>query len=399
MKNRDNMLLLNKIATERAKMGFDVTNGTIGMFYLDDGTFPKFKLIREILSKHVNDEDFAYSSIPGEEKYRSLLLEWFFHDLFNDQLKDTTARTIATVGGTGAISIASTVEDKMNKDNVLFFPNPGWPNYYGVCVTQKIPYVQYDMFINGKFGLDTLLENIDKCVKEDKHVTLVINDPCHNPTGYSMKEDEWNKIFNFVKEKQGKVSVILDCAYIDFSEENNRDLLVNFVKNAMKYTHVYISLSCSKTFSFYGLRLGELISFYSNKDELEIIQQEVVKAARCFWSNANHMGMNAISEMLSNEQAREELTTEIKEAKQIVNKRKEIFLKEADEVGLVYFPYEQGFFITLPVDNAYDLSDRLIEKEIFLSPTSETTLRVAICCIPTKKIYGLAKKIKDEMKK
>ena len=47
MEHRDNMLLLNKLAKERAKLGYDVTNGTIGMMFLDDGSLPKNTKIRQ----------------------------------------------------------------------------------------------------------------------------------------------------------------------------------------------------------------------------------------------------------------------------------------------------------------------------------------------------------------
>lgn len=397
MKHIDNMLLLNKMAIEREKMGYDVINGTIGMFYLDNGKLPTNKLIRETLSRHINDEDFIYSSIPGEEKYRTLLLKWFFDDEFDDLIEANELKNIATVGGTGAISIATTVENKLNKNNIYYFPTPGWPNYCGVANTQQIEYIAYPLFKNGKFALNDLLNSIKTNLNKNRYITLVINDPCHNPTGYNLKAEEWDEILKLIKDNEKRISIILDCAYIDFAEKKNRDLLVNFAKNAMKYAHVYISLSCSKTFSFYGLRLGELILLYHKQDELAEMQEEAVKTARCFWSNTSHMGMNAVGEILSNEETRDELRTEINNAKEIVNKRKEIFIKEANEVDLEYLPYEKGFFISLPVNDAYELSEKLIEKEIYLAPVGENILRVALCSISTNKLYGLANKIKEEI--
>lgn len=399
MIHRDNMLLLNKLAKERAKQGYDVTNGTIGMMFLDDGTLPKNTTIRKILSTHVMDDDLTYSSITGEEQYRKLLLEWFFEDSFKQELLDKRAKTIATVGGTGAIAIATTVENRINKKNTLFYPAPGWPNYLGVANAQQIERVQYQMFKDNHFDIEDLLQNVKKTLGEGKHVTLIINDPCHNPTGYNLKPNEWNDILEVVNRKEHKhqIAIILDCAYIDFAENENRVLLVKFVKEAMKNNHVYIALSCSKTFSFYGLRVGELVYLNEDSKETDEIQDHVVKTARCFWSNPNHMAMNAVIDILSNEESRKEIIDEINEAKQIVNNRKEIFLKEADEVGLKYYPYEKGFFITMPVKDAFELSDKLIAQEIYLSPMDDTSLRVALCSIPTKKVYGLAKKIKNTM--
>ena len=399
MKHRDKMLLLNKMAKERAELGYDVINGTIGMMFLDDGHLPKNPVIREILAKHTMDDDLTYSSITGEDKYRSLLLEWFFGDAFKDELASKRARTIATIGGTGAIAVANTVENKISKCNTLFFPQPGWPNYFGVATVQQIDYLQYEMFKNGKFDIGDLTRNIKKILDEHKHVTLVINDPCQNPTGYNLKPHEWDQILELVnrKEHNHQIAIILDCAYIDFAELENRDLLVKFAKEAMKNNHVYIALSCSKTFSFYGLRIGELIYLDEDAKELNELQDNVIKTARCFWSSPNHMAMNAVIDVLSNEESRNEVREEIRTAKEIVKVRKDIFLKEADEVGLVHYPYEKGFFITLPVDDAFALSDKLIKQDIYLSPMDEKSLRVALCSMPTNKIPGLAKKIKEAL--
>ncbi len=34
-------------------------------------------------------------------------------------------------------------------------------------------------------------------MEKQNRLVIVINDPCHNPTGYSLSEDEWKKVISF----------------------------------------------------------------------------------------------------------------------------------------------------------------------------------------------------------
>ena len=107
------------------------------------------------------------------------------------------------------------------------------------------------------------------------------------------------------------------------------------------------------------------------------------------------MAINTIIDVLSNKEGRQELVDEIEECKEVIKNRSDILLKEAKENGLIHFPYAKGFFSTFIVKNAYQVSEELMKQDIYLSPLSENHLRVALCSIPTKKLYGLVSKIKE----
>ena len=139
---KDLVLSINKLAKEREALGYDVINGSIGMMFFDDGTLRKNQIFRETLSKHINDNDLVYSSISGENKYRDLLSKWFFNDAFD---KDST-KTLATAGGAGAVFASFITENQRNENNVLLFPDIGWPNYYNIITSHHLNYIQYPLF-------------------------------------------------------------------------------------------------------------------------------------------------------------------------------------------------------------------------------------------------------------
>ena len=57
---------------------------------------------------------------------------------------------------------------------------------------------------------------------------MVLNDPCQNPTGYTMTDLEWVKLVDLINEvsKDGTPFVLLhDMAYIDYDYRNVNDYL------------------------------------------------------------------------------------------------------------------------------------------------------------------------------
>ena len=168
---------------------------------------------------------------------------------------------------------------------------------------------------------------------------------------------------------------------------------MNFLLQLKSLT--YICMSFSKTFSFYGLRVGALSIYSPNAIECDLHFESSLHAARGIWSTINHQAMNVIVELLSNEDLLRDLHHEVDNNRSIIEKRAGIFLKEAKECGLEIYPYKFGFYISIPCPDALAACNRLKEKGIFLSPVTSKVLRAAICCVPTQDIPGLAKAIKE----
>jgi aromatic-amino-acid transaminase len=79
-----------------------------------------------------------------------------------------------------------------------------------------------------------------------------------------------------------------------------------------------------------------------------------------------------------------------------VEKRGEIFLREAEAVGLEICPYKAGFFISVPATEPEMVVARLQQERVFAVPL-EKGVRFAICSVPTSKIPGLAARTKKAM--
>lgn len=392
--SNDAILTINQMAKSRQKAGYSVINGSIGMMFGEDGKLPVSPSVRAVLSKHVLDDDLSYSSVRGTDAYLECSRKWFLSGSFDEAARKGLYEGVATLGGTGAVTLSFYLA-KQTK-SLLLIPSLAWPNYEGVAGGFGLPFEHYDLYEGRSFGLKKLAKQVADGLDKYGRVALLINDPCENPTGYSLEAEEWDAVAGMLSDERyaGRVDLIIDAAYIDYAPAGRRDAMKKAVGQLPKGDACYFCFSYSKTFSFYGLRLGALGIYASELDIAKKRAEAATKEARALWSVPNHMGMNAVSELLQDEETKEALRDEIEENRTLVKKRADLFLKECDEAGLAYYPYKDGFFVTLDCE-AERIAKNLMKKDIYLAPIDKRGLRVALCSLSLSKIKGLAEKIKE----
>lgn len=230
--------------------------------------------------------------------------------------------------------------------------------------------------------------------KQDR-LCVIINDPCHNPTGYSMTQQEWNEVIAFLNEcsKTHPVVLVNDIAYIDFSYQG---------RYAKKYfscfdeitdnVAVIVAFSLSKSMTSYGLRCGAAIILAKTEQGVQEIRTVFEKEARAIWSNVNNGAMETFTSIMHN--AKETYEKEKQQYTDLLKARSDLFIKQAEECGLSHYPYKEGFFVTLDMDNAQRdaLHEALMDEHIYTVKVNKG-IRIAVCSLPLKDIDGLAFKI------
>lgn len=261
-----------------------------------------------------------------------------------------------------------------------------------------IEYVTFSMFDGDSFNLNSVKETVKAVQSKQDRVVLILNDPCHNPTGYSLTMDEWKELIAFLNEASKETPVILidDIAYIDYSNDLNhvRDYMETFndISNNVLIT---VAFSCSKTMTSYGLRCGAAIILAKNAKDVRDAEIIMEKKARATWSNIPNAAMKNFTWTIT--ENKDAFLKEKQSYIDLMKQRSDIFLKEAKEVGLNTYPYKEGFFVTLRM-NDNELRDKVHEE--FMNQHIYTVkvnhgIRVAVCSLPVKKVYGLAKKMKE----
>lgn len=387
--------------TERAKQAAkkfgkeNVINGTIGVLYDDSEKLLSFDTVVESY-KHLASEDiFAYApEIDGTSQYKEAVKQLVLGKDYEVEFKGHFMEAIATPGGTGAIR--NSLKNYLNPGEKVLLPNLMWGPYKIMAEEVGGKFDTYEMFDkNNKFNLDSFKTKVRELVDVQENVVIIINDPCHNPTGYSLDVEEWKEVLEFLQECSKKKNIILlnDIAYMDFSKRDlkkYRDLFKNLSENLL----VIFLFSMSKSFTSYGLRAGAQLALSTSESVIEEFKIVNKYSCRATWSNISRGAMMLLPELVLNDDKFEELQKERISSSAMLHKRAEIFLKEAHEVGLEMYPYRDGFFITLPIKGDMDEVMEKLEKEnIFVVPL-KNEIRIGLCSIPTHKVYGLSEKIK-----
>ena len=366
------------LAKEDAAKGNKVINASIGTFYDDEKKLGDVPLIKEALSTYL-PSSLGYPSVYGDPTYLKGVLDFMFGDSKEEISKKYEIFGGATIGGTGAISIAFNVFNEEG-DNVIL-PKVMWTNYMLIAKKAGLGNVKYEVFDeNDRLNIPDIKAKIKEEFARCGRAFLVINDPCQNPTGYCMDEEEYASLFKALNElgKEGSLTVLFDVAYSAFYAVPGHHFALN--DELLKGDNTFLPLigfSCSKLFGVYGLRVGALFALCRDKDERDSVAGSFGAQARGTYSVPVGAAQASIGRVLANPLCREELDKEIKRNTACLYKRSKGLLAVMDELGIPHYPYKSGFFITVKTDDAFGVYEKLKEQHMYVVPMNETSIRIA----------------------
>lgn len=384
--------IVAKAKEAKAKVGAEnVVDATIGSLYDENGNLVALDSVFRSLKNLDNKVLAAYAaSFTGNPDFRKKVYEWVLDG--NSHLHH---EVIATPGGTGAVGM--TLQECLDEGQTVILPEIAWGSYALMAQMHNLKVENYSLFDGDHFNLDSFKEACKKTMEIQNRLVIVMNDPCHNPTGYSLSHEEWKEVISFLNECSKTHAVVLlnDIAYIDFSYGQKKakeyfGLFDQIEKNVV----VVVAFSLSKSMTSYGLRCGAAIVLAQEESSVQQVKIVFEKNARATWSNINNGAMATFVDVLDHHL--EEYDEERMKYVHLLKERSDIFVKEASEVGLKHYPYKEGFFITLAVDNKTRdvFHEKMMENNIFTVKVNQG-IRVALCSLSVEKTKGLAKKMKD----
>ena len=371
--------------TAKNEHGERVINATLGSLYDETPQLVTYQTFYDVYESLSRKELAAYAShLQGTPDYRSAIQEW---------LNVPDAEVIATPGATGALSVV--IHEALPVASTIILPSIYWGPYELMAQFQDHSIRKYEMFDGDGFNITSFQHVTTDVMQELGHVTVLINDPAQNPTGYSMTDEEWTAVMKRLRalSSLGVVNVILDIAYIDYTKQaDRRRSLFQFFQDLPERLNVFVCASLSKTATVYGMRLGALVIFSKHKEQLA---ETYSAAARSVWSNVNNGGQIAFSRLIKTPALKQAFYAEQQEYIDMLNTRSELFLQEAKAIGLPMYPHTEGFFVTIPLAIEYrDQVDQALRNELIYTISLAGGVRVALCAIPLRQVQGLAATIK-----
>lgn len=378
-----------------AQYGSDqVIDATMGVIMDDQGKLVCLPTVETQLRNLPIEEIIGYSPVGGLPGY----LEACIRHTFGEYRPDAYIRAVASAGGAGAIS--NVLWNYTNGGDTVLTHDWYWTPYKTICSETGRHLETFNLLDEKmKFNLSSFGNKVKELLKKQDHLVIILNSPSHNPTGYSIADNEWDEIISLIleeaKDSTKTITLAIDIAYIDFTEDPvaARSFMQKFGGLPANVV-VTFAFSMSKGFTAYGQRTGAVIGVSSNKDVIEEFANVMLVTSRSRWSNVNRGCMNVLANIYQDEELLKQVDDERDVYRRLIAERADAFLKEAEQIGLTVLPYHGGFFITIPCDHPDQVSDVLIEDKIFVA-SLQKGIRVAVCSVPVKHMKRLATKLKE----
>lgn len=371
----DPIFALNREATQRRATGEKVINATVGALLEDDGSLAVLPSVVTALREVPPLKAAAYAPIAGAPEFLSEVVR----DLLGGTSLADQAVACSTPGGTGALRHALSVflEHRQSMVTSSFY----WGPYATLCDEHERGVVTFNTFAeHGGIDLAAFERTLGETAARQGRLLVFLNDPCHNPTGYSMTRDEWTAVAGIVRDLSAKVptAVLADVAYLAYAKDQR-----SFLKHLEPLTEkaaVLFAWSGSKSFTQYGQRIGALVACTADANTRGAIGRALSWACRGTWSNCNAAGQYAVARCLSDASLRAKVDAERARLVTLLDARVEAFNRAAEGTGLRYPRYDGGFFVTVFARDAKAAAEKLKARGVFTVPQAGA-LRVALCSV------------------
>jgi aspartate aminotransferase/aromatic-amino-acid transaminase len=395
--------ILSKALESEKNNGKDKTiTAVIGSLFDENENFFILDTVKDVYKNISPINIFNYApAITGTDEFK----EFIKQDVFAEYLphfKNSHFNIVSTAGGTGAV--ANTIRAFLDKGQTLLLPNIKWESYAVIAKSNELNCEEYNLFKNDVFDINDFSIKLLNIVKKNGKVLAVINDPCHNPTGYSLTFEEWEQIIEVLKEasKFGDVILLNDIAYIDydFREKSQSKEYLKLFADLPENILTVIAFSISKSLTSYGLRVGASIAISSSKKVIDEVDNVFGVLCRSTWSNISRGGMELFMELNRNKTYLNNLNADRIKINTILQQRSNIFVENAKQSNIKYLPYKSGFFFTVPIVDVVKQAvlDDLQDKNVFVVPV-EHGIRIAICSLIVKKVAVLPSLLKESFEK
>jgi len=380
----DPLFALHKEATERAARGESIVNATLGTLSGEDGKIAVMPVVLETIAKVDARTAAGYAPVAGLPAF----LDATIADLFGDGPLAKKAVAVGTPGGTGAVY--QSVVNFLEPGQKLLTTNYHWGPYTGIAKNLGREAETFPMFrADRTFDVDAFATGLMRHVDAQGRALAILNFPCHNPTGYSLEQDEWRHVVEAVRQagERGAVTVLLDVAYFAFGGRSARTW-IEAIPGLAESATVLVAWTASKSFTQYGARVGSMIAVHDDDAERAQIKNALAFTCRSTWSNPNHLGQRVVTEILTKPELRRRADAEREELVGVLQKRIQAFNAGAQAAGLSYPRYDSGFFSMVFVKDGDRAAAKMRELGVYVLPL-KGAVRVALCGTPLAQIPRL----------
>ncbi|MDM7857298.1 amino acid aminotransferase [Thiopseudomonas acetoxidans] len=294
MAPRDPILGLNEAFNADPRK--EKINLGVGVYFDEDGKIPLLKAVAR--AEEFRQQAMAprgYLPIEGIAAYDNAVQKLLFGQ-DSDVIQQQRIVTAQSIGGTGALKLGADFLKTLDTSGIVAISNPSWENHRALFTNAGYEVQDYRYYEPSTNGLDFLgmLEDLQALPPSS---VVILHACCHNPTGVDLTVENWHEIIKIIQTKQH--IPFLDIAYQGFGQgiEEDAAAVRLFAESGMVF---FVSSSFSKSFSFYGERVGALSIVTQTTEEAQRVLSQVKRVIRTNYSNPPTHGATIVNMVLNN---------------------------------------------------------------------------------------------------
>jgi aromatic-amino-acid transaminase len=341
------------------------------------------------------DQAIAYADIGGRLGYLEASTRYVLPGEF-------AAGHVARVAVAGLASAIYTSLQVLARRADVFVPEPYWPHYPGMIEDLEGRYHGFPLLdARQTFNAEALAAGLREVPRQGT-AAIILNTPCHNPTGYSLTREDWRRVKEVVWEHADagkRLCLVIDTAYVDYYWQQAQSIQQDIIMPLMPlHEHVILAIgwTISKTFLAYGQRLGTLLMIASTPQQAADLQQQIYRTTMATYSQCSTVPQLVIERLHADPQKLRQIQAEREPVRAMLARRNAAFEAALSQTGLGSLPGDGGFFRTVELPagvNALAVVRRLADKRVAMVAAGEYRLRIAVCSVPETKMLAMCERI------
>ncbi|MCD6116460.1 aminotransferase class I/II-fold pyridoxal phosphate-dependent enzyme [bacterium] len=366
-------------------------NATIGISIDDDGQPMRLSAIESMLNIKPADA-FPYAPSSGIPELREKWQQLIFKK--NPSLSgQTISKPLVTSGLTHGLTITSFLF--INPGDKIILTDIFWGNYKLIFEQAYQGRIEsYPIFSQGGYNV----AGLDQRLKEQQGKQIILLNFPHNPTGYTITDEEAGRIAEVIKnsaERGNKILIICDDAYFGLIYKKN--ILRESIFSRIAGLHenilaVKIDGATKEDFAW-GFRVGFITFSGKNisKNACAALEEKASGAIRSTISNSSRLSQSLLLTALNSGNYDNEKSNK----KDILNHRYMKVCSILDENKKMYsryfspLPFNSGYFLCIELKEGID-AEKLRQKLLNDFDTGVIALgsliRIAFSSVPEDKI-------------
>ncbi|POY44768.1 aromatic amino acid aminotransferase [Avibacterium gallinarum] len=301
----------------------------IGVYKDAKGSTPIMKAVKAAEQRLFDVETTKnYLSIDGVADFNARTQGVLFGE-HSDIVKQGRAKTVQSLGGTGALRIAAEFIKRQTKAQNVWISTPTWPNHNAIFNAVGITIREYRYYDAERKALDwdNLIADLSNAGEGD---VVLLHGCCHNPTGIDPTPEQWQQLAE-MSAKNGWLP-LFDFAYQGLANGLEEDAfgLRTFAAN---HKELLIASSYSKNFGLYNERVGAFTLVAETAEIAATALTQVKSIIRTLYSNPASHGASTVAIVLADPALREEWTGELAEMRNRIKEMRHKFVELLREYG------------------------------------------------------------------